>query len=237
MKRFYKEVAARVSDGGFELTLDGRLVRTPAGETLRVPSSALARALAGEWSAQRERIEPATMPLTSLAYTALDRVAPNRDDVVAEVAAFGASDLLCYRAEEPDSLVALQSRQWDPYLKWAADALSARLVITHGIMPVTQNEGALAALYGHVDALDSFRLTALHGLTSGLGSLVLGLAAQAGFRDMAAIWDASRVDEDFQADSWGRDAESETVEAHRRADVEAAFRFDRLVIAQGNQNP
>lgn len=172
-KRFYESAEVTEQDKAFGVALDGRAVRTPGGGEIRVPSRALADAIAAEWQAQEETVKPATMPMMQLACTAIDRVSPHRADIVQQTAAYGGSDLLCYRADGPDELVAKQSKTWQPILDWAADELSAFLEVGSGIVHVDQPEASLLSLHEAVNALDDWQLTGVAQLTQVLGSLVL----------------------------------------------------------------
>ena len=227
-KRFWTDATAVASDGGFTVTLDDRPVRTPAKAPLTLPTLALAQAIAAEWAAQGAVIDPRTMPLTRAANSAIDTVAANHAAVVATVAAYGGTDLLCYRADAPAGLVAEQAAAWDPLLDWAAHTHSARLVAGTGIVHVPQDAGALAALTAAVDALDPFALTALHDLASLSGSLVIGLAALADGWTAEALWRASRIDEDWQVRAWGQDDEAAANAELRRQDFLRAQVFHRL---------
>lgn len=228
-KVFWTRVEVAEADGGgFAVTLDGRHVRTPAKALLRLPTPELAEAVAEEWAVQRGTVDPGSMPMTRLANTALDRVAPQVAEVAALVAAYGGTDLLCYRAEGPEALAERQAQGWDPLLDWAASALGARLVATRGVVPQAQEEGALAALEAAVGHRGPFRLAALHDLVAISGSLVLGLAVQAGRLTAAEAFALSRIDEDWQASLWGEDAEARAAAAARAADMDAAGRFSRL---------
>lgn len=222
-RRFYKEAGYAGGEGGFRLTLDGRPANTPARNPLAVPSEALAGLLAAEWGAQGEAIDPATMPVTRLVNTTLDGVVPRRAAVVEDLAAYAGTDLLAYRAESPERLVTAQAAAWDPVLDWARDELGARPILSEGVMHVTQPEESVAALRGAIEAVDSpFRLAALHTLTTLTGSLILALAVLHGRLDPAEAWAAAHVDETYQAEAWGRDAEAEERLARRRAEFEAA---------------
>lgn len=235
-KRFWK--AAQVTAGseggpeggpeGFSVALDGRPVRTPAKAALILPTAAMAAAIAAEWDAQQGVLRPETMPMTRMANSAIDKVRVLQAAVVAEVAGFGASDLLCYRAEDPDELVQRQRQGWDPLLDWAATRLQAPLVQTGGIMPVAQPEASLARLTRAVEARDAFRLTALHDLVSITGSLVLGLAIAEGRLTPDEAWALARIDEDWQAEQWGVDEEAAAQAAYRRQALLDAARFHGL---------
>ena len=204
MKRFYKSAGTEEREGGFEVQLDGRTIKTPLKAPLMVPTEALARAIAREWDGQAETIKPDAMPLTRLANTALDRVAPRKDPVINEIATFGQSDLLCYRATTPMELVERQAQAWTPMLRWAEDHLGAALRVTEGIIPVEQPTNAVSALLSAVSALDPFRLTGLNIVTTITSSVVLGLAVVDGKLAAPEAHVLSIIDETFQAEQWGR---------------------------------
>ena len=229
MNRFYEEAAVAAVSGSFGVTLDGKAVRTPAKASLRVPSSALAEAVAGEWRDQGDEIVPNSMRFMRLACTAIDRVALQREAVIDEIAGYGGADLLCYWAEHPAELQRRQAGTWRPLLDWAARAFDASLAVTEGVVPVAQEETTLAQLRAAVDAYDQWMLAALHTATSVTGSLVLGLALAHGEIDADGAWSASRLDHDFQAEKWGEDAEAAEASAGLRAELEAAARFMALL--------
>jgi len=218
MKRFYRDVTiapvavddADASGAGeaFQILLDGRRVKSPVARELAVPSRPLAEAVAAEWDAQSEKILPASMPLTQLAFTAIDRIAPQQAEVADRIVRYGETDLLCYRATAPADLVQLQADHWDPLLAWAADDLGAVLVVTEGIVPVDQPKAAVGALARAVSDLDAYRLTALAAATQAAGSLVIGLALVQGRLDAMAAVAASQLDESYQSEKWGEDKES-----------------------------
>jgi len=229
MKRFYREASAGDGDDGFVVLLDARPVKTPAKAGLVLPTESLAAAVAAEWDAQTETVDPNAMPLMRLACTAIDRVAPQREAVADEVARYAATDLLCYRADSPETLVRRQDETWQPLLDWLAESHGVHLAATTGVMPVAQDEAGLARLRKVVAAHDSFELAALHTAVSVCGSLVLGLAVSTGRLDAAAAWQASRLDHDFQADRWGEDPEAARLAAVAEADLHAAARFLDLI--------
>jgi chaperone required for assembly of F1-ATPase len=229
VKRFYKSAGTRAVGGGFEIQLDGRTIKTPLKTPLVVPTAALAHEIAREWEEQAETVQPETMPLTRLANTALDRVAVRKDPVVEEIAAFGQSDLLCYRASTPIELVERQAQAWTPMLRWAEDDLGAALLVTEGIMHVDQPADAVAALTSAVAALDPFRLAGLHTLTTITGSLVLGLAVVAGKLTARDAYVLSIIDETYQAEQWGSDKEAEERLGNREAEIRAAGDFVELL--------
>ncbi|GHE05779.1 ATPase [Defluviimonas sp. 20V17] len=222
-KRFWKEAAVADLPEGFAVRLDGRPVRTPGKAPLSVPTRALAHAIAAEWDAQAERVEPETMPYTRAANAAIDKVTPRFDDVARMLADYADADLLCYRAESPEALVARQAAGWDPLLDWADKALGARLVPVSGVMHVPQPGESLRALGKRVFALTPFELTALHDMVTISGSLVIGLAAIQGHREIADLWEVSRIDEVWQEEAWGIDEEAmERTENRRKAFHHAA---------------
>ncbi|MDX1574835.1 MAG: ATP12 family protein [Kiloniellales bacterium] len=229
LKRFFKEARAAAREGGYGVQLDGRDIRTPGKAALVLPSAGLAEAVAGEWAAQGARIEPATMPLMSLACTAIDQVAPNRGAVIGELVGYGESDLLCYRAEHPEALVARQAEIWQPLLDWAARNLDAPLRVTCGIRYQPQPEDALAALRRNVEALDDFPLTALDCATRASGSLVIALALHRGRLDAEAAFEAAELDATFQIELWGEDPEATRRRAAILADLAAARRLMELL--------
>ncbi|HMO07655.1 MAG TPA: ATP12 family protein [Paracoccaceae bacterium] len=231
-KRFWSEARAAAVPGGWGVALDGRSLRTPAKAVMALPTAALARAVAAEWQAVDGRVQPGRMPLTRLANSAQDKVAPQFAAVAAAVAAYGDTDLLCYRAAAPVELAARQAAGWDPILDWAATACAAPLAVTQGLMPCAQPAASLAALAAQVAALGPHELAALHDLVAIPGSLVLGLAVSEGRLTADAAFDLSRIDEAWQAEQWGLDAEAAESEARKRADHAHAARFFGLCRSQ-----
>lgn len=227
-KRFWDKVSVEATDGGFAVQLDGRAVRTPQKTLVAMPSEAMAQAVAMEWDAQGEKIDPLSMPVTRAANAALDKVTPQHGEVVDMLAAYGDSDLLCYRADSPEGLVAKQAAGWDPLVDWSATDLGAPLQLRTGIMHVPQAPESLATMHGHVAAFDPFRLTAFHDLVSITGSLILGLAVTRGRLEATAAWNLSRIDEDWQISQWGEDEEAAEQAALKRRDLLAAERFFAL---------
>ena len=221
MKRFYKEVG--VADRG--ILLDGKALRTPRGAALVLPTDALAEAVADEWRAQGDEIVPAEMPLTKLANTAIDGVAERRSEVIAEIAAFARHDHLCYRTDTPAELVARQNAAWDPLLDWVAERYGAPLLTAHGITSIAQPEESLAALGEAVETFDPFTLAALHVVASIAGSLSLALAVADKRLTAGEAFAASQVDERYQAEKWGLDAEAEARARHLAKELDAAARF------------
>lgn len=229
MKRFYETVEVAPAEDGHRVLLDGRPLRTPAKRPLALPMAGLAEALAGEWRAQGEVVQPQAMPLTRLASTAQDRMPALRAAAIEEVAGYAGTDLLCYRAAAPIDLVERQSRVWQPMLDWAASIYGVRLTVTTSLLPVSQPDAALRGLRMAVESLADWPLVGLHAATTALGSLVLGLALARGRIDAEQALAASLLDELYEIERWGQDVESERRHEALRRDVEAATLFlDRL---------
>ncbi|HEX7872002.1 MAG TPA: ATP12 family protein [Sphingobium sp.] len=233
MKRFYTLALSErdAATGLHRFLLDGRPVKTPARETLAVPGETLAAAIVSEWSAQGEAIDPATMPVTGFANAAIDRVLPDAASFTATIAAYGANDLFCYRADEPAELVAEQAALWEPVLDWARGRYGVTFAVTSGIMPVNQPAETVERLNAAVDALDPWLLSAFSTLVSITGSLIGPLALVEGALTADALWTAVQVDEDWQARQWGEDAEAVARTAIRRVHYDDAARYCALVAA------
>jgi len=231
MKRFYKTVAVAPAAGGFGIELDGKALKTPAKGPLVLPTTSLAEAVAAEWAAQAETVQPHSMPLMKLASTALDRVAAHRLAVIEEAAGYAASDLLCYRAEGPENLVVREAQLWQPLLDWAMVRFDAPLAVTSGIVHVDQPEASLKALKAPLLALDAMTLTAVADLTAACGSLVIALAVWDGRLDAAGAAEATLIDETVQNERWGEDAEAKARREQLIADIHAAARFLALLKA------
>lgn len=229
ISRFYKTATARPDGEGHGVWLDERRLKTPARAPFTVPTAALAAAVAAEWEAQEERILPARMPMTALCNAAIDRIAPEQAAFAGRLAAYGAHDLLCYRAAEPLNLAVRLAKAWQPVLDWLAETHGARLTLAEGIVHVDQPAAALAALEAAVAALDPFRLAALHVLTTSYGSLGLGLAVLGGRLAAGEAFDLSRIDEEYQIERWGRDGEADARTARIREDAENGGRFLELL--------
>lgn len=227
-KRFWKTASAAPHPEGWSVVLDDRPLRTPAKAALVVPTAPLAEAIAAEWQAQPEVIDPRSMPLTRAANVTIDKVVPMQPEVAREIAAWAETDLLCYRAADSAALAEIQARDWDPLLDWAGQSLGARLVVTRGIVPVDQPADALDRLAGHVAAQDGYALTALSDLVALSGSLVIGLAATAGVLPPEELWRRARLDETWQESHWGVDEEAAALAALKRADFLRAALFWQL---------
>jgi chaperone required for assembly of F1-ATPase len=220
-KRFYTSVSVEGDNGAYAIALDGKAVRTPARNRLAAPMQPLADAIADEWRAQQDVIDPAVMPLTRLANTIIDAVVGARAEVAAEVTKYLGTDLVCYRADQPDGLVARQSAAWDPVIAWARDALGARFVLTTGIAHVAQPAEAIAAVERTIPN-DPWRLGAVSVVTTLTGSALLALALSAGALDAQTVWNAAHVDEDWNASFWGHDELALQRRAFREAEMKAA---------------
>jgi chaperone required for assembly of F1-ATPase len=228
MKRFYKDVAVVLGDAGYEIKLDDRPVRTPARAALALPTERLAQAVADEWHAQGDTVDPRSMPFTGLANGAIDQIALNRESFAAGIARYGESDLLCYRAEGPAELIAREAAAWDPLLDWARHRYDVNFRVTHGIIPVDQPAETLERLEAAVMAYDPFMLAGLSTLVTLSGSLVCGLAIVEGGHDADAIWTASEIDEAWEIEQWGEDMEAAARSAKRRDEFAMARRFCEL---------
>lgn len=227
-KRFWKQATATETEGGYTVQLDGRPVKTPAKTLLVVPTLAMAQAIAAEWGAQTGAVKPETMPFTRSANSALDKIIPQFQDVADMLAAYGGTDLLCYRATGPEALVARQAATWDPLLDWSAAELGAPLRATAGVMHIAQDDRSLQNLRALVMTLSPFQLAGFHDLVAISGSLVLGFAVTRGRLAPQAAWEASRIDEAWQTEQWGEDEEAAASEAVRHADFLQAARFYAL---------
>ena len=222
-KRFYRAATAERTDAGYELRLDGRPARTPGRQPLAAPSQPIGEAMAAEWAAQGERIDPMSMPVTRIANTAIDGVSQRMDAVRDDVAAFAGSDLLCYRADDPRGLVERQQAAWDPVLDRFEAEGPPRFALQTGIMPIEQPEAAMDGVRTRLGRInDPFRLAALHVATTLTGSALLAIALAEGWVDVDAAWTAAHVDEDWNIALWGEDEEAMRRRALRRRDMDAA---------------
>jgi chaperone required for assembly of F1-ATPase len=228
-RTFKADVAA--ADGGFAVRIDGKPLKTPAGRPVVVPSRPLADAIAAEWHGQGAKPDLNRVPLTRIAATALDRIPPRRDDVVAELTGYAETELVCHRASEPAALVARQIAAWQPLLDWLAQRFDAPLAATVGVLPRAQSASSLAALRQGMAALDDFRLAGLSVAVAAAGSLVIGLALVEKRLDAEQAFDAAELDATYQIEQWGEDEIARQRRAEVRDDLEAAARFLRLLAA------
>ena len=231
MKRFYQDAAVVAGESGFEIRLDGRPVRTPARAQLALPTHRLAEAVAEEWRAQGDVVDPRSMPFTGLANGAIDQIAPNRESFAAGIARYAESDLLCYRAEGPTELVAREAAAWDPLLDWAMARYDVAFRVTQGIIPVAQPDETLARLTAVVTAFDPFTLAGFSTLVTLSGSLVCGLAVVEGGHDADLIWTAAEIDEAWEVEQWGEDKEAAARSAQRRHEFAMARAFCEMTRA------
>ena len=229
MKRFWKDVAVVDESGGWGIALDGRPVRTPARVPLAVPDEALAQAIAEEWRAAGEEVDPRAMPLTGLANAAIDRVAPDPAAFAAGIARYAQADLACYRAQGPQALIARQQASWDKLLAWGRRRFDVDFVITDGLIHVAQPSATVERLSHAVAALDAFHLAGLSPLVTLGGSLLAALAVVEGAMSADEAWAAVTVDDQWQRDQWGADAEAEAALENKRRDFFAAARFLQLL--------
>jgi len=224
-KRFYATAAVQDVDDGFAVTLDDRAIKTPAGQPLIVPTRTLADAVAGEWNAQGEEIDPQSMAMMQLCATAIDRVPGVRDGLIDGILRYADTDLLCHRAAHPADLVARQAMHWQPLLDWAADELGARLTMVTGVVAVNQDPAARAALWGHLQNMDDWTLTAMGELVGISGSIVVGLAVFKGHIDAGRAVELCQLDEDHQNELWGTDEDALARRANISADLHTAAQF------------
>lgn len=225
MKRFYERAASVALPHGHTIALDGKPIKTPAGRDLLPPTAALAAAIATEWDAQPDQVIPAAMPLMSIACQAIDRTAQQRQTVIQQVAGYAGTDLVCYRAARPASLVQRQQEVWQPLIDWTILRYDAPLETTAGVIPKPQPEASLRTLAAAVAEYDNFTLTALQLATAACGSLIIALALLEGRLDAEAAFAASQLDESFQIEAWGEDAEQTERRQALAADITAAARF------------
>lgn len=223
-KRFYKEVSiGGDAESGFSVLLDGRAVKTPAKNALTVPTKALADLIAAEWQAQEKEVDPARMPVTRIVNSALDGIAENTAPVAEEIVRFSTSDLLCYRADTPEELIARQAAGWDPVLEWAARELGERFILIEGIMPQDQPAAAVSAFVGRLARYErAIEIACLHTITTLTGSALLALAFAEGELTAEEAWQLAHIDEDWTIEHWGEDAEASARRAKRLIELQAA---------------
>ncbi len=223
-KRFYKEVTVgETEEGAFSVLLDGKAMRTPAKSAMVVPTRALAQLLRDEWDAQVDVIDPNLMPVSRHINTAIDGIAADTQAVFEDILRFSSSDLLCYRAGEPEALVARQAEHWDPVIDWASHKLGARFILVEGVMHQEQPREAIAAFAVTLRKYDTpIELAALHTMTTLTGSAILALALAEGERSLEEGWALAHLDEDWTAEQWGEDEEAQIRRAKRLVEMRAA---------------
>lgn len=229
MKRFYRDATVQADTTGFAILLDGKFMHTPGQNVLAVPTAALAGAIAREWQDQGEDIDPMSMPLTRLANVVIDGVVPRAQDLIDSIAGYAETDLICYWADYPDALTKRHAERWLPWIRWAERRFGARLVASSGVMFQPQPDDAVAALREAVSRFDPWRLGPLHMLTTSSGSLILALAVAERELDVEEAFALSELDEAFQRQYWGEDAEAAERSRHVRADMLYAARFLALL--------
>ena len=229
MKRFWNAAEAGREEGGWEVRLDGKPLKTPMRELLLAPTEALARAIAGEWNSVGEQIDPRSMPLTGLANAAIDRVRPNPSTFAAGLAKYAEADLACYRAERPSALVERQAQSWDALVGWARRRFDVDFRVTSGIVHVDQPQATVDRLSHAIVVLDEFRLAGLSPLVTIGGSLIAALAVLEGELLPEDAWEAVSIDDRWQLEQWGADAEAEERIQNRHLDFLAAAEFLKLL--------
>ena len=226
LKRFWEVVEVVPADNGFTVTLDGRNVRTPGKALLVVPTEEMAGKIATEWEAQQDRVDPRVMPWTRSANSAIDKLSVQRSEVENHLIGYAGTDLVCYRADGPVGLVERQIAAWDPILDWAEKRYGLRLLVTPGVMPVSQDAGSLAVLSNVMSSMNNFAITGFHDLVTLSGSYVIALSVVENAHNPHAAWNLSRIDEDWPIEQWGRDEEADTqAETKREAFLHAARFF------------
>ena len=229
-KRFYKEVSVEASGDQYRVLLDGRSIKTPGRSETLVPSQSIAELLQSEWEAQQERIDPLSMPVTRLINTAIDGVSGDMQAVKEDIIRYASSDLLCYRADAPDQLVANQTNLWDPILDWAQTDLGARLDLIEGVIHKPQPVESIAAISTHVGMIDSpFVLAGTHVITNLTSSCIIALAVLKRHLTLDDAWTAAHVDEDWNISQWGEDEEARIHREGRFRDMDAAFHVVRAL--------
>lgn len=229
-KRFYDVVDVVTVEGGYGITLDDRPVPTPLGHAMTLPTKPLADAIAEEWRVQGVTVDPRSMPLSGLANTAIDRTEAQRSAIVEEALAFAATDLLCYRTEAPDDLAQRQHDCWQPLVDWAGESLGVRLETTTGLLPVSQPPENSGVLKKQLENLHHMELTAVAALAAATSSLILAMAVTNGRIDSEEAFQAAQLDESYQNERWGHDAEAEARQRHLRTDITAMANF--ITLAQ-----
>jgi chaperone required for assembly of F1-ATPase len=229
-KRFWKLTAAVETEGGYKIELDGRPVKTPAKVLLVLPTAEMAAAVASEWDAQVDLIDPLTMPVTRGANAAVDKVSVQKAEVIEMLAAYGDSDLLCYRAAGPIELIERHAAQWDPLLDWAKNAFDVALTSAEGVMHVPQNPDDLATLAAQLEQMTPYQIAAAHDLISLSGSLIIALAVIEGEITASQGWAVSRVDEEWQYEQWGEDDDARALESIKQQAFFDAAKFYKMAL-------
>jgi len=225
-KRFYEQATVFSDAKNINIHLDGKSIKTPGGEVLSLPNIHVGELVVEEWNRQEERIDPQTMPVTRLINTSIDGVSKDMQPVKNDIIQFAGSDLLCYRADSPEELIANQQQYWDSLIEWAGSSLGAAFSVQTGIMHVSQSNECIAAFGEHVNPIETpALLTALHSLTAISGSAIIAMAIYKGEIDLAYGWNAAHVDEDWQISQWGEDSDAQAFRAARKLEFEAAIQL------------
>ena len=224
-KRFWKAVTVTECEGGFTVHLDARQARTPGKQPLTLPSRAMAEAVAAEWDAQHGPVRPETMPFTRAANSAIDKVTPQFEVIAADLASYGGTDLLCYRATGPEGLIARQNQGWNPLLEWSATSLGAPLRAVPGVIYAAQPQASLTRLQAMVMAMTPCQITGFHDLVQLSGSLILALAVTRARLTPDEAWHLSRIDEIWQIEAWGADEDAAALAEHKRTAFHQAAAF------------
>ncbi len=232
MKRFYKDVSVDVINGMFAVLLDGKQVKTPEKSACLMPTRSLAEAVAQEWEAQEEEINPADMPLTKLINTSIDRIDKRREEVINELVNYAGSDQLCYRAEHPEELIALQNKVWNPLLQWMKDENDVTLQLASGIIFKDQDPLEIEKIRSIITGIASVELMALHSMITVTGSVTIGYALFRGHISKEQAWEAGHLDENFQVSQWGADEEAEQRRRDLQQELENAHLFLKLIKAE-----
>jgi len=229
MKRFYKKVSVAPVEGGFEVHLDGKPIRTPSRAIMMIPNKELTEAIAAEWDAQKEFVETGVMPLTRLAYAAIDHVGQNRADVVDQISKYAETDLVSYRAEGPRPLQEMQNNAWQPLVEWMEKRFGVKLAITEGVIPVEQDPEHMAVIRDLVEGIDDFRLAAVQAVTTASGSVAIGLALWDDAIEPDKAWRVAQVEEDYQIGFWGDDLNAMAMREGRRQTLMAGAEILRVL--------
>lgn len=226
-KRFWKDTSIEPIEGGYGVLLDSRPVLTPSKFRLCAPTEKMAKAVASEWAAQKDVVDPRTMPWTRSINSAIEKVSTQRSEVEEHLASYAGTDLLCYRASEPKALVERQAAAWDPVLGWLASETGAKMRVTVGVMPAKQDPAVLARLAGLMRPMTICQLTGFHDLVTVSGSFVLAFAVAENHLESTRAWENSRVDENWQIEQWGEDEEAQEVAALKKEAFLHATEFFR----------
>ena len=227
LKRFWTSVEVKTQDQGFAVLLDARVLKTPAKNTLIVPTLNLAHRIAEEWEAQEDQINPQSMPFTRTSNAAIDKVSAQFDDVVEHLVAYCETDLLCYRADGPEALVERQSSHWDKLVLWSKDYMNAPLICAQGVMHVQQSAQSIQVYRNALENFSVFELAAMHDLIGLSGSCVASFALVYNVLSAEDMWDACRIDENWQREQWGADTEADALAQEKRRDFFHAYEYLR----------